>query len=136
MLRRSINVSRLSSILAARPAGLLRTVRVTPQIVPSPTRGFAFSRTVMSSGGVTAQDVRASLGEYERQLYDKLKGELDPEYLDVRDISGGCGSMFAIVIHSPRFKGLTTVKQHRLVNEILKEEIAQWHGLQLRTKPC
>ncbi len=52
----------------------------------------------------------------------------------VQDISGGCGSMYAIEIESPKFKGLSVIKQHKLVNQVLKEEIAQWHGVQLRTR--
>lgn len=54
--------------------------------------------------------------------------------LQVQDISGGCGSMYAIEIESSRFAGLTVIKQHKLVNQVLKEEIAGWHGVQLRTK--
>jgi stress-induced morphogen len=54
--------------------------------------------------------------------------------LQVQDISGGCGSMYAIQIESPKFKDLTVIKQHKLVNQVLKEEIAKWHGVQLRTK--
>jgi stress-induced morphogen len=42
--------------------------------------------------------------------------------------------MYAIEIESPKFVGLTVMKQHKLVNRVLKEEIAQWHGVQLRTK--
>lgn len=42
--------------------------------------------------------------------------------------------MFAINIISPKFKGITMVKQHRAVNELLAEEIKKWHGLQLVTK--
>jgi stress-induced morphogen len=42
--------------------------------------------------------------------------------------------MYAIAIESPKFQGLTVIKQHKLVNQVLKEEIAQWHGVQLRTK--
>lgn len=42
--------------------------------------------------------------------------------------------MYAIEIVSPKFKGLTVIKQHKMVNEVLKEEIKNWHGLQLRTK--
>jgi stress-induced morphogen len=52
----------------------------------------------------------------------------------VQDISGGCGSMYALEIESPKFKGLTVIKQHKLVNSILAEEIKGWHGVQLRTK--
>lgn len=43
---------------------------------------------------------------------------------------GGCGTFYAISISSAAFKGLPTVKQHRLVNETLKKEIEGIHGLQ------
>lgn len=52
----------------------------------------------------------------------------------VQDISGGCGSMYALEIESPKFKGLTVIKQHKLVNSVLADEIKSWHGLQLRTR--
>ena len=42
--------------------------------------------------------------------------------------------MYALDIVSEQFKGLTVIKQHKLVNQVLKEEIAQWHGVQLRTR--
>jgi stress-induced morphogen len=42
--------------------------------------------------------------------------------------------MYAIEVESPKFAGLTVIKQHKLVNQVLKEEIAKWHGVQLRTK--
>lgn len=74
------------------------------------------------------------MDEYEQKIYDKLRLHFNPLDLQVKDVSGGCGSMFAILVQSEQFKGLPMVKQHRLVNELLKDEIAQWHGLQLRTK--
>lgn len=67
-------------------------------------------------------------------MFEKLKKQLEPKQLQVRDVSGGCGSMFAIDITSQKFKGLSMVKQHKLVNQILKEDIKRWHGLQLRTR--
>lgn len=42
--------------------------------------------------------------------------------------------MYGIEIVSERFRGLSMLKQQRLVNEVLGEEIKEWHGLQLRTK--
>ena len=48
---------------------------------------------------------------------------------------GGCGSMFRIHIESPLFLGKSLVQQHRYVNEALKDDIKQMHGLQLITKP-
>jgi len=44
---------------------------------------------------------------------------------------GGCGTFYAITIASPEFKGIPVVKQHRLVNEVLKKEIEGIHGLQV-----
>lgn len=70
----------------------------------------------------------------EKLVYDKLVKALEPKSLQVLDVSGGCGSMFAIDIMSDKFKGIAMVKQHKIVNEILKDDIKGWHGLQLRTK--
>ena len=44
---------------------------------------------------------------------------------------GGCGTFYAIVIASDTFKGLSVVKQHRLVTSTLKQEIEGIHGLQV-----
>jgi hypothetical protein len=47
-------------------------------------------------------------------------------------LAGGCGQFYAITIASEAFKGLSTVKQHRLVTETLKKEIEGIHGLQVQ----
>ncbi|CEP64876.1 Bol3p LALA0_S14e01266g [Lachancea lanzarotensis] len=70
----------------------------------------------------------------EKLIFDKLSKQLSPKNMHVQDVSGGCGSMFAIDITSDKFKGLTMVKQHKLVNKILEDDIKRWHGLQLRTR--
>ncbi|TIA87247.1 hypothetical protein E3P99_03275 [Wallemia hederae] len=69
----------------------------------------------------------------ESRIKAKLEQSFKPSRLQVMDVSGGCGAFYAINIASDSFKGLTTVKQHRLVNETLKEDIAGIHGLQLKT---
>ncbi|ODQ82517.1 hypothetical protein BABINDRAFT_31158 [Babjeviella inositovora NRRL Y-12698] len=74
------------------------------------------------------------MDDYEKKIFGILQEKFQPEKLQVKDVSGGCGSMFAILVEANAFKGLPMVKQHRLVNEVLKDEIKQWHGLQLRTK--
>lgn len=51
----------------------------------------------------------------------------------VRDVSGGCGSMYAIDISSPRFRGLSLLKQQRLVTKALGDKVKEWHGVQIRT---
>jgi stress-induced morphogen len=67
-------------------------------------------------------------------IFDKLKNVFEPSELLVKDVSGGCGSMFAIQVASSKFAGIPMVKQHRMVNEALADEISKWHGLQLRTR--
>ncbi|KAG6914300.1 hypothetical protein DXG01_001208 [Tephrocybe rancida] len=68
--------------------------------------------------------------EGERLITNKLAERFAPCQVKVQDVSGGCGSFYAINISSPAFAGLSVVKQHRLVTETLKEEMPDMHGLQ------
>ena len=43
-------------------------------------------------------------------------------------ILGGCGQMFEAIIVSPQFDKKTTLARHRLVNTVLKDEIAAIHA--------
>ncbi|KAJ8400519.1 hypothetical protein AAFF_G00396430 [Aldrovandia affinis] len=54
--------------------------------------------------------------------------------VEVVDISGGCGDMYEVHIESVEFKGKRTVQQHQLVNQALKDEIKQMHGLRIFTE--
>ncbi|KAK9316773.1 bola-like protein 3 [Lipomyces starkeyi] len=74
------------------------------------------------------------LNNYEKYLSSKLMDAFKPSKLSVRDISGGCGSMFAISIVSKAFNGISMIQQHRMVNEVLADEMKEWHGVQLNTK--
>ena len=42
--------------------------------------------------------------------------------------------MYGVDIVSARFNGLSVIKQHKLVNSVLSEELKSWHGIQLKTK--
>lgn len=72
------------------------------------------------------------LSEGEQALKTKLEKALEGAKVDVQDVSGGCGSFYAISIAHESFKGLNTMKQHRIVNGLLAEEIKGMHGLQVR----
>ncbi|KAF2993426.1 hypothetical protein E8E13_000328 [Curvularia kusanoi] len=122
---------RLFSSPAAAAVVRPRCIRaaVTPRSRHSPGTTRAYSAP--ADGAPEPPDF---LNEAELHVFNKIRGELEPTKLEVQDISGGCGSMYAIEIESPKFKGLTVIKQHKLVNQVLKEEIAQWHGVQLRTR--
>jgi stress-induced morphogen len=87
------------------------------------------------------------MDEGEKNIYDKLSAKFPGKTLEVQDVSGelpgslscmeeankigGCGSFYAIEISSSAFKGLSTIKQHKLVNSCLKEDIKTIHGLQV-----
>lgn len=51
----------------------------------------------------------------------------------VQDVSGGCGSMYAIEIAAEAFRGQTMLKQQRMVNAALGDVVKTWHGVQIRT---
>ncbi|KAI6245463.1 hypothetical protein HI914_06553 [Erysiphe necator] len=61
-------------------------------------------------------------------LTEKIKKDLEATYTEIEDISGGCGQAFSCVIVSPLFENKSTLARHRLVNTILKEEIAIIHA--------
>ncbi|KAJ6627527.1 bola protein [Mycena sp. CBHHK59/15] len=62
-----------------------------------------------------------------------MTARFSPSQLRIEDVSGGCGTFYAINITSEAFKGLSIVKQHKLVTQVLKEEIEGIHGLQIKT---
>ncbi|CAE6400435.1 unnamed protein product [Rhizoctonia solani] len=92
------------------------------------------SRSFVVSSVTRAGAPRRALTEGEQVVFEKLNARFQPSNLDVEDVSGGCGTFYAISITSTAFKGLPMVKQHKLVTEELKKEIAGFHGLQIKTK--
>lgn len=78
-----------------------------------------------------------SVGPYEQSITDKLVSSpllSNPTRVLVEDRSGGCGANFYILVESMVFKGLPRLKQHRLVQDILKEDIAKWHAVSIETR--
>ncbi|KAH9051863.1 bola-like protein [Lactarius vividus] len=93
-------------------------------------RPYTRTQSVASSSPSSSK-----LEKGEQEIYDKLSERFQPSELLVQDVSGGCGTFYAITIASTAFKGIPVVKQHRLVNDALKKEIEGIHGLQLKTIP-
>ncbi|XP_029043600.1 bolA-like protein 3 [Osmia bicornis bicornis] len=70
----------------------------------------------------------------EQKMIGILKNKFpNAKLIEVNDVSGGCGAMFEINVVATEFKGLNTVKQHRMINEALKEEIKDMHGVRIYT---
>lgn len=42
--------------------------------------------------------------------------------------------MYGLDVVSPRFAGLSVIRQHKLVNAVLADDIKGWHGVQLKTR--
>ncbi|KAI8826798.1 bola protein [Fimicolochytrium jonesii] len=94
---------------------------------------LASSRLLSSQpGGVAPLDPAYTEGE--RTLHEKLANQLQATKLKVSDISGGCGSMYAVQIASPLFKGKPLIRQHQMVTDILREDIKGMHGIQIKTE--
>ncbi|PAV21110.1 bola [Pyrrhoderma noxium] len=102
---------------------LWRSASQAPRLA-SNSHGFGFRR---------AYSVSQQLSEGEQKIHDLLRERFEASNISVEDISGGCGSFYAISITSKAFAGIPIVKQHRLVNETLKSVIPNIHGLQLKT---
>ncbi|KIO28577.1 hypothetical protein M407DRAFT_71616 [Tulasnella calospora MUT 4182] len=95
-----------------------------------PQRTFAASAVVAAEQDADPlQSSNTTRGE--ELIREKLQNRFSPSKLDVQDVSGGCGTFYAISIASSAFKGLTMVKQHQLVQQELKKEIEGIHGLQV-----
>ncbi|KAI9055365.1 hypothetical protein LZ554_000322 [Drepanopeziza brunnea f. sp. 'monogermtubi'] len=125
---------------APQPSSLLRSRGYSSSSPPLPSPSQASSQPASDApraeqgAARVLQQAPTHLNDKERQIWEMLMRELQCTSLEVQDISGGCGSMYGIDVVSERFRGLGMLKQQRLVNEVLGEEIKGWHGVQLKTR--
>ncbi len=69
-----------------------------------------------------------------KQIVEELiKKSIKVESLVVEDVSGGCGQSFKINVCSSDFKGLSLIKQHKLLNDILSSELKDIHSVTYKT---
>ncbi|EIW76694.1 bola-like protein [Coniophora puteana RWD-64-598 SS2] len=60
-----------------------------------------------------------------------IKEAFPVAHLEIEDQSSGCGNSYAVLIVSEActaFEGKTVLARHRMINEALKNEIAQIHA--------
>ena len=93
-----------------------------------------FRSTIWRNSRLLSLSASASAPPTEQAIIEQLRVKF-PNATDIAvvDTSGGCGAMFEVFIEAPNFKGLRLVKQHQLVNEALKTEIKEIHGLRIST---
>ncbi|ODN83492.1 hypothetical protein, variant [Cryptococcus amylolentus CBS 6039] len=73
-------------------------------------------------------EVDHAIPPVELAMEHKLRENLEIHYLEFVDTSGNCGMSYAVTIVSPGFSKKITLQRHKLVNQILKDEIAQLHA--------
>ena len=102
-----------------------------PKSLKIETRTFSLATIKLSNEN--SNDSKEKTND-EKKLINLLKVKFPKaKEVDVIDISGGCGSMYAIYVETIEFKNMRTVKQHQLINETLKNEIKNMHGLRIQT---
>lgn len=76
----------------------------------------------------------------QQRINDKLQAELSPEYLEVvneshnHNVPSGSESHFKVTIVADAFSGKRLIQRHRLINQILADELANdIHALALHT---
>ena len=76
----------------------------------------------------------------QQNIYDKIQIRMQPMHLEVIDeshnhnVPEGSESHFKVTVVSEKFADLMLIKRHRMVNEILHEELnGQIHALALHT---
>ncbi|XP_070622883.1 bolA-like protein 1 [Erythrolamprus reginae] len=99
---------------------------------PAPPDG----RAALSGGAASAAEKPVESG-----IRAKLQAALDPLHLEVindshlHDVPRGAETHFRVVVASRRFEGLALIHRHRLVNEVLQEELAgPVHSLSIQAK--
>ncbi|WWC90483.1 uncharacterized protein L201_005419 [Kwoniella dendrophila CBS 6074] len=68
-----------------------------------------------------------------KSMEEKLRSKMQIDFLEFIDTSGNCGSSYSVTIVSPDFNKKMTLARHKLVNQILSEEIAQLHAFSQKT---
>lgn len=135
----SVGITRRASTRAPRAAttaaGIITPAAQQPRANPSAAAAqwAQAARDFVGARPFSAEAVDASGGDREAQIAGLLREGLSASHVNVLDVSGGCGAMFRIEVVSPQFDGLSLVKQHRMVNEVLKAEIGDMHGLTIKT---
>ncbi|KAF4119398.1 BolA-like protein 3 [Geosmithia morbida] len=134
-LRRNPLLSR--RLIAAVPRVAIPATATAAAAATSPRLSFPSATTAGQSRAFSSDDAVSSMTEAESAIASTITSfeALDPiSSILVRDVSGGCGSMYAIEVASRRFKGMNLLAQQRLVNKALGDQVKNWHGVQIRTR--
>mmetsp|Transcript_98675 Transcript_98675/g.175691 ORF Transcript_98675/g.175691 Transcript_98675/m.175691 type:complete len:133 (-) Transcript_98675:8-406(-) len=125
--------SAMSSLRLVRHPAMRMSMRTLSNLITSRPR---------VGGGDFAPALRLQLrpfseepaGGYEASVAERLSAALDARSCEVTDRSGGCGASFNIAIESEKFRGQSKLKCQRMVQDVIRDEIAKWHAVTIQTK--
>ncbi|KAL8735579.1 MAG: hypothetical protein Q9166_000748 [cf. Caloplaca sp. 2 TL-2023] len=107
---------------------LLRQSFVSGRHIKAPhSRAFAMN-TGAAETDSQATNAASTSGVTVASLEHTLKEKLGADHVGIEDMSGGCGQAFNAMIVSQQFEKKNTLARHRLVNSVLKAEIAAIHA--------
>ncbi|PMB63670.1 putative bolA-like protein C4B3.11c [Beauveria bassiana] len=131
--RRAAIVARpLLTTTTTRPPVLARQNH--PRLISLPPRRLYSSSSSAAASSSPIPPETPSMSPAETAIAQLLTDSLSPSAVLVQDVSGGCGSMYAIEIEAEAFRGQTILKQQRMVNAALGDVVKSWHGVQIRTR--
>lgn len=124
-----------TTLRAATSSPRTAFLSAAPRRLPLASRPYSSAPTSAAAPAQPAEDALSHLSPAEHRIHSTLSAGLTPSSLHVQDISGGCGSMFAIEVASSAFSGVGMLAQQRMVNKLLKEQMEEegWHGVQIKT---
>ncbi|KAJ2952016.1 hypothetical protein O0L34_g4276 [Tuta absoluta] len=101
----------------------------------------ATNRVLRSPGIVNIRNMASKPGVVESTIRQKLQDALGTKYLDIinesymHNVPKGAETHFKVVVVSDQFEGLPLIKRHRLVNNVLAEELkTSVHALSIIAK--
>ncbi len=122
------------TVLSRHLSTTVAATRQHPLVRSRPAPLSLRARRPYSSSAAAAAPETPSMSDAESAIAQLLVDALAPvSSVLVQDVSGGCGSMYAIEIAAEAFRGKTMLKQQRMVNAALGDVVKTWHGVQIRT---
>ncbi|OAA71699.1 BolA-like protein [Akanthomyces lecanii RCEF 1005] len=124
------------TVLSRHLSATVAATRQRPvvQSRPAPLSLHSHLRARRPYSSAAAAPETPSMSDAESAIAQLLVDALAPvSSVLVQDVSGGCGSMYAIEIAAEAFRGKTMLKQQRMVNAALGDVVKTWHGVQIRT---
>mmetsp|Transcript_4975 Transcript_4975/g.12091 ORF Transcript_4975/g.12091 Transcript_4975/m.12091 type:complete len:144 (+) Transcript_4975:115-546(+) len=110
-----------------------RISRSVPSAVVLPVQRLPVHATAQPPLWRAGARTMAADAGYEASIEQRLIEALSAQQCKVVDQSGGCGQSFAISVESEAFKGKSRLQRQRMVQEVIREEIAKWHAVTIQT---